>query len=115
MSIPANYPLRLTPGRTESVPVIYADEATGAAINLSGYTFAAQVRATAASTSVLAEFTCAVVGDGSTGQAVCTLPASATAQLTPGVAVWDLIATHSGVVDELVKASAVIIEQGVTR
>ena len=113
MSTPAVYPLTVLIGDTCSISTTLQDSA-GAAINISGRTYAAQIRATADSSTVIATFNCAIVGNGSTGQFVCTLPASTTAALTPGTGVFDIQETNSTVVTTLV-GGPVTIAQDVTR
>lgn len=112
MSSPANYPLTVRIGDTETVTLNLQD-ADGAAINITGRTYAAQIRETADSSTVLASFTCAI-SNGAGGVMTATLPAATTAALTPGVAVWDLQETNSGVVTTLL-AGPVTIVQDVTR
>ena len=60
MANPANYPLSIIVGDTKTVSVTMQD-GSGAAINISGRTYSAQLRPTVDSTTVLATFTCAVV------------------------------------------------------
>ena len=113
MTTPANFPLSVRVGDTETINLTMQDSA-GAAINLAGRTYASQIRASADSSTVLASFTCALVGSGSTGQVTCTLPASTTSALTPGVAVFDLQETNGTVITTIL-AGQVTITQDVTR
>lgn len=113
MATAANYPLTVRIGDTCSIPVTVQDSA-GAPINLSGRTYAAQIRATADASSVLASFTCTLVSSGTTGQFVCTIPATTTATLAAGAGVWDLQETNGSVVTTLL-AGTVQIVQDVTR
>lgn len=113
MTSPANFPLSVRIGDTETISLTMQDS-TGAAINLAGRTYASQIRASADSSTVLASFTCALVGSGSTGQVTCTLPASTTATLSPGTAVFDLQETNGSVVTTIL-AGQVTITQDVTR
>ena len=112
MSSPANYLLNLRTGDTETVSVTLQDSA-GAAVNITGRTYTAQVRATADSSSVLAAFSCSIT-DAAAGTFACTLSATQTAALTPGGAVWDLAETNGSTVTRLL-AGSVVIAQGVTR
>ena len=112
MSSPANYPLTVRIGDTETVTLNLQD-ADGVAINITGRTYAAQIRETADASSVLASFTC-VVSNGAGGVMTATLPAATTAALSPGTAVFDLQETNSGVVTTLL-AGPVSIVQDVTR
>lgn len=112
MSSPANYLLNLRTGDTETVSVTLQDSA-GAAINITGRTYTAQVRATADSSTVLATFSCSIT-NASAGTFACTLSAATTSALTPGGGVWDLAETNGSTVTRLIGGS-VIIEKGVTR
>lgn len=113
MTTPANFPLSVRVGDTETISLTMQDSA-GAAINIAGRTYASQIRAAAESSTVLATFNCSVVGNGSTGQVTCTLPASTTAGLSPGIAVFDLQETNGTVVTTIL-AGQVTITQDVTR
>lgn len=112
MSRPARYPLVIRIGDTETVSVAIQDSA-GAPVNISGRTYAAQIRSTPAASTTVATFSCSVV-DGAAGQLACTLSAATTANLTPQEGVWDLQETNSGVVTTLI-ADVAYIEQDVTR
>jgi hypothetical protein len=112
MSNPANYPLTIRIGDTETVSVTLQDS-TGTPVNITGRTYAAQVRATADAASPLATFTCTIT-NAAAGTFACTLSASTTRALSTGVAVWDLEETNSGVVTTLL-AGPVQIVQDVTR
>ena len=67
---------------------ILLKSSTGAALNLTGYTFAAQVRTTYAEGAPLATFTTSVTP--LTGTVVLTLPRATTAGLALKKGVWDL-------------------------
>jgi hypothetical protein len=112
MSSPANYPLTLRVGDTETVSVTLQDS-SGTAINITGRTYAAQVRATADAASALATFSCSIT-NAAAGQFACTLSASTTAALSTGTAVWDLQETNGSTVTTLL-AGPVRIDQDVTR
>jgi hypothetical protein len=112
MSNPANYPLTLRIGDTETISVTVQDS-SGTVINITGRSYAAQVRATADAASPLATFTC-LVTNGAAGQLACTLTATQTAALSTGVAVWDLQETNGATVTTLL-AGPVRIDQDVTR
>ena len=56
-----------------------------------------------------------ITNGGATGKFTVTIPAATTAAMTPGMAVWDFLATEtSGVVTKLIGGAAVIVK-GVTR
>lgn len=112
MSSPANHLLALRCGDTETVSVTLQDSA-GAPINITGRTYAAQVRATSDASTPLATFSCSII-DAAAGTFACTLSATTTAALTPGGGVWDLSETNGATVTTLL-AGSVIISQDVTR
>jgi hypothetical protein len=113
MTTPANFPLSIRIGDTETISLTMQDSAS-AAINIAGRSYAAQIRPSADSSTVLASFTCALVGSGSTGQVTCTLPASTTSALSAGTGVFDLQETNGTVVTTIL-AGQVTITQDVTR
>lgn len=112
MGSPANLPLTIRTGDTETVSV-QMQTAAGAAIDITGRTYQAQIRDTAASTAVLVTFTCTVT-NGTAGTFACTLGTAITAALTPQTAVWDCQEINSGIVTTLM-GGQVFIVQDVTR
>lgn len=112
MSSPATYPLTLRAGDTETVSVTLQDS-SGNPINITGRTYAAQVRATVDAASPLATFTCTIT-NAAAGQFACTLSATTTAALSTGVAVWDLQEINGTTVTTLL-AGPVKIDKDVTR
>ena len=112
MSTPANYLLQLRAGDTETISVSLVDSA-GSPINITGRTYAAQVRATADASTVLATFSCSIT-NAAAGTFACTLSAAQTAALSPGGGVWDLQETYGTTVTTLL-AGSVVISQDVTR
>jgi hypothetical protein len=109
---PANLPLQIRIGDTETVSVTIQD-AAGAPVNISGRTYAAQIRTTTDAATALATFTCAIVS-GAAGTLTATLSAATTAALTPGLGVWDLEETSGTTVTTLLAGSVTIV-QDVTR
>jgi hypothetical protein len=112
MASPAEYPLTIRTGDTEQVTVRVRD-AAGSAVNITGRTYSSQIRSSAASTAVLATFTCTVT-NGTAGTFVCTLGTAVTGALSAGQAVYDIQENASGVVTTLL-AGPVFIVQDVTR
>jgi hypothetical protein len=112
MSSPATYPLTVRIGDTETVSVTLQDS-SGTAINITGRTYAAQIRATADAASPLATFSCSIT-NAAAGTFACTLSAATTAALSTGVGVWDLAETNGSTVTTLL-AGPVQINQDVTR
>jgi hypothetical protein len=101
MANPANYPLSFIAGDTVTIALTMKD-GNGAPINLTGRTYAAQVRATIDSSTVLASFNCAIVS-AVAGTMNATLSASSTASLSQGDAVWSLRETNGSTVTTLLE------------
>lgn len=112
MARPANYPLNVRIGDTESIAVTMQD-ANGNPINIAGRTYSAQIRAKASSTTPLATFSCTIV-DAAQGKFSCVLSAATTANLSPANAVWDLQENNGGTVTTLM-AGEVVISRDITR
>lgn len=109
---PANLPINIRIGDTETISVAIQD-AAGAPVNITGRTYAAQIRSTTDATTVLATFSCSIVS-GAGGTLTASLSASTTAALTAGLGVWDLQETNGTTVTTLL-AGPVTIVQDVTR
>jgi hypothetical protein len=109
---PANLPLTIRIGDTETVSVAIKDS-TGAPVNITGRTYAAQIRTTTDAATALATFSCSIVS-GAAGTLTATLSASTTAALTAGLGVWDLQETNGTTVTTLLAGSVTIV-QDVTR
>jgi hypothetical protein len=105
------YPLTVRTGDTESISFTLLDN--GTPINITGRTYRGQVRSTAASTAILASFSCSIT-NGTAGQFTCTLTATTTAALSAGQAVYDVEETYGSVVNTLIQGPVFIV-QDVTR
>ena len=105
MAQPARFDIVIYIGDTFSLTVLFTDEA-GTAIDISGYSFAAEVRAPGDG-SLVATIT-AAVADGPDGEASLQIAAATTADLTPAVCDWDLQQTVGGVVTTLLRGRATI-------
>lgn len=92
-------------------------DASGAAFNLTGLTGKAQIRPTAASSTVLAEFVVTLMNQVSVpGGFTLSLTPAQTAALSPGTAVWDVqFSNAGGTVIETYMAGAVTVVEQVTR
>lgn len=112
MASPAYYPLAVRIGDTETVNVTLQNS-DGTPVNISGRTYAAQIRATADATTTIATFTCGIT-NAAAGQFACTLSATTTGALAIGVGVWDLQET-AGDVKTTILAGPVRIDYDVTR
>ena len=109
---PANLPLNIRIGDTETISVAIKDS-TGAPVNISGRTYAAQIRTTTDAATALATFSCSIT-NAEAGTLAATLSATTTAALTAGLAVWDLQETNGTTVTTLLGGSVTIV-QDVTR
>jgi hypothetical protein len=105
------YPFTVRIGDTETITLTL--QSSGTAVNITGRTYAAQIRDTAASTAVIATMTCTVTS-GTGGSVQCTLAATTTAALTAGQAVYDIQETNSTVKTTLLQGPCYIV-QDVTR
>jgi hypothetical protein len=105
------YPLTVRIGDTETISLTITDSA--GPINITGRTYAAQIRAFPSSSTIVAAFTCAIV-NAAAGTVACTLSATTTAALAPQTAAFDLQETNGAVVTTLL-AGQVSIVQDVTR
>jgi hypothetical protein len=112
MTTPAVYPLTVRIGSTETVSLTLQDS-TGTAINITGRTYAAQIRTTAEAATTVATFACSIVS-AVAGTVSATLSATITGALSPQSAVWDLVETNGATVTTLL-AGPVTVQQGVTR
>lgn len=109
---PAFLPITIRTGDTETISVAIQDDA-GAPVNITGRTYAAQIRSTTDATSIIATFSCSIVS-GAGGTLAATLSATTTAAIEPGLGVWDLQETNGSTVTTLL-AGPVTIVQDVTR
>ena len=109
---PANLPLNIRIGDTETISVAIQDS-TGAPVNITGRTYAAQIRTTTDAATALATFSCSIT-NAAAGTLAATLSATTTAALTAGLAVWDLQETNGTTVTTLLGGSVTIV-QDVTR
>lgn len=112
MASPAELPITIRTGDTEQL-TIYVKDTDGSPVDITGRTYSSQIRDTAASTAVLATFSCSVT-NGTAGVFACTLGTAITAALTAGQAVYDIQENASGVVTTLLAGPAFIV-QDVTR
>ena len=112
MTTPAVYPLNVRIGSTETVSLTLQG-ADGTPTNITGRTYAAQIRTTADATTTVAVFACSIVS-AAAGTVSATLSATTTAALAPQAAVWDLVETNGATVTTLL-AGPVTVQQGVTR
>ena len=107
MAQPADQDLIITRGDTETLVATIQDN-NGAAINITGRTYRAQIRSSQDSTTIKASFTCTVTG-GSSGQVTCVLAAADSATLTAGNYFWDLEENASGVVSTILAGNVTVL------
>lgn len=107
MANPAVYPLLIVLGDTKTVSVTMQD-GSGSPINISGRTYAAQLRSTVDSSTVLATFACSIT-NAAAGQLSATLSASTTAALSPGDGVWSLRETNGSVVTTILEGGVQLV------
>lgn len=107
MANPSNYALTVIIGDTKTVSATMQD-GNGAAINITGRTYTAQLRATADASAVLATFSCSVT-NGAAGQMSATLSATTTATLSAGSGIWSLRETNGSVVTTILEGPVQII------
>lgn len=101
MANPANYPLSIIAGDTKTVNLTLKD-ASGTPVNITGRTYAAQLRGTIEDASPLVTFSCAIAS-ASAGTVTCTLSAASTGNLSAGDGVWSLRETNGSVVTTLLE------------
>lgn len=112
MAVPSTQNLTITRGDTEVV-VITMKDAAGVAINISGRTYRAQIRATKDATTIATAFVCVVTAAAS-GEVTCTLTAGNSATLSAGKYYWDFEETNGTVVTTIL-AGTVTVLADVTR
>jgi len=112
MAQPADQDLTITRGDTETLVVtITTDGSTP--VNITGRTYASQIRTQQDSTTIKASFTCTVTS-GAAGEVTCVLSSTSSAALSAGLYFWDLQETASGVVSTIL-AGTVTVLADVTR
>ena len=103
--------LDLTVVQGDSFAESFTFSQSGSALNLSTYTFRAQVRAErTSSASLLATFTVGT-GSASTGVVALSLSAATTAGLVPGRYCWELEWTVGGTVRTVIGGAFVVVDQ----
>lgn len=112
MAVPTTQNLTITRGDTEVV-VITMKDSIGTAINVTGRTYRAHIRATKDDTVIAASFAC-VVTNGAAGEVTCTMAAGTTATLAAGKYYWDFEETNGSVVSTIL-AGTVTVLADVTR
>lgn len=105
--VPAKQDIKIMRGDTETITVTITDT-TGTPVNLTGDTFASQVRYNRDDTSIAASFTCTVTNP--TGGVVTLVMSSvSSAALNDGIAYWDLQRTSGGIVSTIVSGKCTVL------
>jgi len=112
MAQPADQDLIITRGDTETLVVtITTDGSTP--VNITGRTYASQIRSQQDSTTIKASFTCTVTS-GAAGEVTCVLSSTSSAALSAGLYFWDLQENASSVISTIL-AGTVTVLADVTR
>ena len=107
MAQPADQDLTITRGDTETLVVtITTDGSTP--VNITGRTYASQIRSQQDATTIKASFTCTVT-NGAAGEVTCVLSATSSATLSAGLYFWDLQETASGVVSTILSGNVTVL------
>lgn len=103
---PAAWTISVMRGDNFGFDVVFTDDA-GTPINITGYTYTAQIRASPDDVTVLATMTATV--NGPAGKVALDIPAATTATLIPGRRVWDLQETAAGIVTTMLAGPADVL------
>lgn len=107
MAVPSTQNLTITRGDTEIVIITMKDN-TNAAVNITGRTYRAQIRATKDAAAIAASFVC-VITNAAGGEVTCTLSAGVSATLAAGKYYWDFEETSSGTVTTILAGTVTVL------
>jgi len=99
--------LTVTRGDTLTLVVVMTTDGV-TPLDVSGRTYAAQLRTSVDAANASATFTCTVT-DGPNGEVTCTVSAAATALLSPAVYVWDLQETAGSSVATVLTGTVTVV------
>ena len=105
--VPAKQDIKIMRGDTE-VFVINLEDTAGNPINLTGDTFASQIRYNKDDTTIAASFSAAIT-NAANGVVTLTLSSAASAALNDGVAYWDLQRTSGGSVSTVIAGKCTVL------
>lgn len=105
--VPAKQDIKVMRGDTE-VFVIAIKDSSGAPVDLTGDSFASQIRYTRDAATVAASFNC-VVTNALGGEVTITLSPASSAALNDGSAYWDLQRTQGTVVSTIVAGKCTVL------
>lgn len=91
------------------------DRATGAAVDLTGATFATKGRTSRGSSTVVWTATATLDADPTTGRFTLTIPLATTSTLESGQGVWDVLMALGGTVTPVITDGRYTIERAVSR
>lgn len=105
--VPAKQDIKVMRGDTEIFKITLSDS-TGSPINLTGDSFASQIRYNRDDPSPAATFTC-TISNAVGGVVTLTLSSAASAALNDGPAYWDLQRTSAGVVSTVLGGKCTVL------
>jgi hypothetical protein len=107
MAVPSTQNLTITRGDTETVVVTLKD-GSGVAIDVTGRTYRAQIRATKDSSTISTSFVCAIT-DAAGGEITSTLSAGNSGSLAAGKYYWDFEENNGGVVTTILAGVVTVL------
>ena len=107
MAAPARQDLTITRGDTEVVEVTITTDGT-TAVDITGRTYASQMRSTPDITAIAITGTCSIVS-AVNGQMKVVFAAADTADLDPGYLYWDLQENASGVITTILSGTVTVL------
>lgn len=107
MAVPAKKNLKFVRGDTQDFTITLTEDGVTPR-NLSGHSFAAQIRETANSATILGQFTCTVPNPAN-GQVRLLLTAVQSAALPDDILAWDFEQTVAGVVTTLLQGKCTVV------
>jgi hypothetical protein len=107
MASPVLQDLTITRGDTETIYATMTSDGS-TPINITGRTYAAQLRTSPDISIISASFTCTVT-NGAAGQVTCVLSAADSALLDPGYYYWDLQENASGVISTILSGQVTVL------
>lgn len=105
--VPATQNIKVMRGDTE-VFVIKLTNSDSTPVDLTGSTFASQIRYEYDSATIAATFTCAIT-NATGGEVTLTLSSASSSLLNTGLAYWDLQRSKVGVVDTILAGKCTIM------
>lgn len=107
MAVPAKQDIKIMRGDTEIINIQLTEDGT-TPIDISGRTYASQIRYTRDAATAAASFSCAI-DNAAQGRIKLTLDATSSSLLTSGTAFWDFQETNDGVVTTIIAGKCTIL------